>query len=177
MKYIENTKEICTDSPVSPKYYENYMDFIDSELMEILEYCDVELYGWEDRHDCWEYHAAWINRIIGAKPYPRHIRVQSAPLTDRSNENHIGLVFQSLMSALGYEMPEPIDELGTLPIELSDFKWIKVADKPTMPKPKHETSGKEYDVFFWPSNPYIKAVQIMETGLFRFGELSWWEKR
>ena len=44
-------------------------------------------------------------------------------------------------------------------------------------KPKHETSGEEYNVFFWPSNPNIVAVQIMEAGFFKLGEISWIEKR
>ena len=38
-------------------------------------------------------------------------------------------------------------------------------------------SIKEYDVFYWPYNPDIIAVQIIEAGFFRFGELSWWERR
>jgi len=117
MNYIEDnssdvsdTREICTNYPAAPEYFQNYLAFIDSELMSRLEYGEGKLNNWRDRHSCWDFHAEWINTII------------SAPLDDRHDENHIGLVFESLMSALGFVMPDPIDDWGTLPLDLSDFK-------------------------------------------------------
>ena len=117
MNYIEDnssdvsdTREICTNYPADPEYFQNYLDFIDSNLMPIIENGSNELCNWSDRYSCYDFHAEWIATII------------SAPLDDRCEENHIGLVFESVMSALGFVMPEPIDDWGTLPLDLSDFK-------------------------------------------------------
>ncbi len=118
MHYIENditgevadSREIATAYAPDPDYFQNYLAFIDSELMPILESGTSKLNNWSDHHSCYEFHAEWIATII------------SAPLDDRHDENHLGLVFESLMSALGFVMPEPIDDWGRLPLDLSDFK-------------------------------------------------------
>lgn len=118
MHYIENditgdvadSREIATAHAPDPDYFQNYLAFIDSELMPLIENGTSKLNNWSDHHSCYEFHAEWIARII------------SAPLDDRCEENHIGLVFESLMSALGFVMPEPIDDWGWLPLDLSDFK-------------------------------------------------------
>lgn len=113
---VGDCREVDTSFASSPEYFTSYLNYINDTLLPLVLNEDYPLRGikqgeYSDRAECYEKYCTWICDIIATAP------------DDRYDIYHIGLVFENLVSyELNLKMPEPIDEEGYLPLDLSDFK-------------------------------------------------------
>ena len=112
---VGDCREVDTSFAPSPEYFTSYLNYINETLLPLVLNEDYPLRGtkqgeYSDREECYEKYCTWICDMIAEAP------------DARCDHYHVGLIFENLIYDLNLKMPEPIDEEGDLPLDLSNFK-------------------------------------------------------